>query len=67
MDRKKHLTDVHYYSTRFGFDRLHIGKKKAQLRPAKQFQKAKVEQKLQVDVHCNSSHLNLVACEIITA
>lgn len=46
MDRKKHLINAHAYSTAFQFDKLHIGRRQAQPRPAKHFQKAKAKVQL---------------------
>lgn len=39
-DRKKHLSDSHAYSTQHNFDKLHLGKRQAQQRPAAGYQKA---------------------------
>lgn len=41
MDRRKHLIDFHLYPSRFHFDRLHLGKKTGQQRPAREFQKGR--------------------------
>ena len=40
MDRKKHLLDSHAYPSKYAFDRLHLGGKKAQQRPLPEFQRA---------------------------
>lgn len=54
-ERKQHLTDHHKFPRHFHFDRLHLKRRKAQIRPLPQFQKGHGRQAMAADEAADSA------------